>query len=146
MFGEALSIAAAIATIKKLDKENAIQRIFERGGSLYHKVNEIKDHLKLSDAIKISGYAPRMMLTFYDYGGATKDQIRTFFMIEMAQQGVLIINSHNIMLAHDDAAAKRINIAYHKTMLKLRETIDRGDMEKVVGNYIVAEAPLRAAS
>jgi glutamate-1-semialdehyde 2,1-aminomutase/spore coat polysaccharide biosynthesis protein SpsF len=146
MFGETLSIAAAIATIKKLDKENAIKRIWRRGGYLYKEVNTIKDSLKLSDAIKISGYAPRMMLTFSDYGGATKDQIRTFFMIEMAQQGVLIINSHNIMLAHDDAAAKRIRMAYNRTMAKLRETIDRGDMEKVVGNHIVAEAPLRAAS
>ncbi len=146
MFGEALSIAAAIATIKKLDEVKAVEAIWQRGDLLTGEVTSIIDHFGLSDAIELKGMAPRKMLTFSDHRGATKDQIRTFFMIQMAQQGVLIINSHNIMLAHDAAASKRILIAYTKTMDKLRETLQRGDMEKVVGNHIVAEAPLRAAS
>lgn len=146
MFGEALSIAAAIATIQKLEREKATETIWRRGDKIAEETQFIIDHYGLGAAIQLNGMAPRKILTFSDHGGATKDQIRTFFMIQMAQQGVLIINSHNIMLAHDDAATKRILIAYTKTMANLSETLKRGDMDKVVGNHIVAEAPLRAAS
>lgn len=146
MFGESLSIAAAIATIQKLDRTRAIRDIWERGDLLAEEVSAIIYHNELRDAIQIKGFGPRKMLTFHDHDGATKDQIRTLFMIEMAQQGVLIINSHNIMLAHDQPAMKRVIIAYVRTLNRIKETLQRGDIEKIVGNHIVAEAPLRAAS
>lgn len=146
MFGEALSIAAAIATIHKLDKENAIDAIWKRGETLAAEVTSIIEYGGLDAAIELKGVGPRKMLTFHDHAGATKDQIRTLFMIQMAQQGVLIINSHNIMLAHDDAATKRILLAYTRALQKIKETLANGDIDKVVGNHIVAEAPLRAAS
>ena len=146
MFGEALSIAAAIATIKKMDKVDALAQIWARGQMLATDIESLLEGCDLSDAIKLNGFAPRKILSFHDHGGATKDQIRTFFMIQMAREGVLIINSHNMMLAHDEPAMKRVKMAYTRTLDRLRETLARGDMEKAVGNHIVAEAPLRTAS
>jgi glutamate-1-semialdehyde 2,1-aminomutase len=145
MFGEALSIVAAIATIKKMERLKVIEHIWAFGEALALEVETAIGHYALENAIKLRGLWPRKMLTFHDHDGAKADQIRTFFMMEMAQQGVLIINSHNMSYAHDEPAMKRVLTAYNKTLMYLKEALIKGDLEKKVGNHIVAEAPLRAA-
>lgn len=145
MFGETLSIAAAIATIKKIESHKVIDHIWSAGDKLATEAAEIIHGYALEKAITFGGLGPRKMLTFHDHDGAKADQIRTYFMMEMAQQGVLIINSHNISYAHDGPAMKRVLIAYNKALMHLKEALIKGDLEQKVGNHIVAEAPLRAA-
>lgn len=146
MFGETLSIAAAIATIAKLDRTNALSTIWKQGDRLSEEVLQIIGKLKLGSAIQIKGFGPRKMLSFHDYDGAIADQIRTYFMMEMAQEGVLIINSHNLSYAFDTPAMKRVLIAYTNTLQRMKNAISNGSLAEKVGNHIVAAAPLRAAS
>lgn len=145
MFGEALSIAAAIATIKKLERENVIDFIWGQGTALSDRVDTMIANHGLEGVVKLTGLAPRKMLSFSDQGGASKDQIRTLFMMEMAQNGVLIINSHNISFAHRNVDMQRVCLAYDRTLGKISAAIRDGDIGKLVGNHIVAEASLRAA-
>jgi glutamate-1-semialdehyde 2,1-aminomutase len=87
-FGETLSLAASIATINKIRREGVVDYLWEYGKQfLYGYSNYAKK------GITLGGSAVRPSLTF------ETDQIRDQFMIDMAQCGVLIINSNNFNFA-----------------------------------------------
>lgn len=146
MFGETLSIAAAIACIKKLERENVISHLWAQGDRLRFEVRQLIGRHGLDEVAMIDGMAPRTMLSFSDAGDATKDQIRTLFMTEMAQGGVLIINSNNISYAHKEPELKRIVSAYDRAFSAISDGLRRGDIAGLVGNSVVEAAPLRATA
>ena len=146
MFGETLSIAAAIATIKKIERENVIQHLATQGQKIRHAMWLAQEEFDLNDVITISGMAQRATLTFKDGRGATADQIRTAFMALMIRNGVLIINSNNVCFAVRDPEIKRIVTAYKETFAAISEMLRAGDIERFVGNSVVAAAPLRATA
>ena len=140
MFGETLSIAAAIATINKIERENVPLKLYERGKFLAVEVQKLIDTFRLNDLIQINGHPSRKLLTFQN------DKIRTFFIAEMAKNGVLIINSHNLNLSHGPPEMDRIIRAYSLTLLSLQEAIIGGTLDKAIEGSIVTAAPLRATA
>ena len=144
MFGETLSIAAAIACIKKLQREDVISHLWAQGDRLRHEIMVLIDKHSLGDIVMIDGMAPRTVLSFKDEASANKDQIRTLFMMEMAQAGVLIIASNNLSFAHKDPELKRIITAYDRTFAVISDGLRSGDIADRVGGAVVEAAPLRA--
>jgi glutamate-1-semialdehyde 2,1-aminomutase/spore coat polysaccharide biosynthesis protein SpsF len=125
MFGETLSLAAGIATIKKLERDQVIPRLWSTGSDLALKVQcLISDKYKLDGFIKISGSAPFVRLQFHD------DKIAALFRREMIASGTLITASHNICSAHRGTEMTRILKSYDHTLSILRDAIDKGDIEQ----------------
>ncbi len=89
-FGEALSLAASIATIDKIRREGVIDYLWDIGTQIK---NCIFNHVNDIGGVQMSGLAPRTVLTYRD------DKTRDHFIREMASQGVLIINSVNLNYA-----------------------------------------------
>lgn len=147
-FGETLSIAAAIATIKKLNSHNVIKYLWDTGDHLTARIDELLRRHNLTKAISLSGPAVKKIINFHDVpdSKATKDQIRTYFMQEMIQSGVLIISSNNLSFAHKKPEIERIVAAYDATFSKIKTALLRGDIAGRVGNSVVAAAPLRATA
>ena len=98
-FGETLSIAAAIATIDKLERENVISYLWSQANYLETEAQKLINQYGLARAIKL-GKPPLCRIEFLDHRGATKEQIKTLFTREMITSGVLIIASHNLSFAH----------------------------------------------
>jgi hypothetical protein len=84
--------------------------------------------------------APRRVLNFKD------DKIRTLFMMEMIQNGVLIINSHNMSYAIKKPEIDRIRIAYENSLVAVKEAQISGAIDDLVKGAVVTAAPLRATS
>lgn len=143
MFGEALSLAAAIATIGKLERENVIDHLWKTGGQLQTTVLGGAQVYDLMDCIKISGPEVRQVLTFKNGRGATANQIRTLFMQEMIQNGVLIINSHNLSWSIKNPEMKRICKAYNDTFKKIDAVLTEGSIAQTIGREAASVAPLR---
>ena len=139
-FGETLSIAAAIATINKMERENVCNYLQDNGWYLSDRVETLIANADLEDHIKLSGHPSRRMLWFRD------DKIRTLFMMEMIQNGVLIINSHNMSYAIKKPEIDRIRIAYEKTLGVIKDALELEDIDSRIGNSVVTAAPLRATS
>ena len=66
--------------------------------------------------------------------------------MEMAQNGVLIINSHNMSFAHKKPEIDRIRSAYEATTAVIKDALDKGDIDERIGGSIVTAAPLRATA
>lgn len=102
-FGETLSLAAAIATIRKLRDYDVPTYLWKLGKQLMAEI-------KGNDTVKIGGLPPRPTITF------TGDDTRLRFMKCMADEGVLIINSMNICYAINDNEVDKIISAFKKVL------------------------------
>ena len=129
MFGETLSIAAAIACIKKLEREGVPDYLWQTGAIMRERVaNEISD-LDLTHTVILGGQAPRVTIEFSeDQPNATGNQLKSLFMQEMTQAGVLILGSNNISFSIRGPEMQRIGFAYRKAFRAIRSALDKGDI------------------
>lgn len=140
-FGETLSIAAAIATINKLERENVIPKIQTVATKLRDGVLDIMKRHQLPALVLAYDRPPLGRLSFRDAW------VKTLFIQEMAQNGVLIIASHNLSYAHGDNEVTRILKAYDATLGVLKESIEKNTLsERIKYRPIPAHANVRAAS
>ena len=118
--GEALSLAAAIAVIDKIEREGVIEKLWNTGTKLANGVDKLIEKHGLGDVLDLHGQPPRMMVTFKDPQIKNPDHLawqqKKLFMHEMANAGTLIIQSHNVCFAHDDNCIKRVLKAYNHVL------------------------------
>lgn len=111
-FGEALSLAAALATVRKIVNDGVIDELWAIGLAI---TMVVKDALKKKgeDRIELIGLAPRKIVQFNDIS------IRERFMKAMVSEGVLIINSNNVCYAMGGPEIGRVQEAYVRVIEKL---------------------------
>lgn len=114
-FGECLSLAGAIATIDKLQRENVVDQLHRQASALAIGVHDKIRSLGLSSEISLDGpmFFPRLKIS--------DNNLKEIFIREMAAQGVLIIASHNLTFAHKEPQIKRILTAYDHALGKIAE-------------------------
>lgn len=100
--GEALSIAASLATIEKMEREPVLKNIWQFGQDLSQELDKILIETSLQEVIKPGGYAPWRILQFLPAGVYSAFDVKTFFIQEMIKRGILINSSFNINYAHSD--------------------------------------------
>jgi glutamate-1-semialdehyde 2,1-aminomutase len=143
MFGETLSIAASLATIKKLDREKVPIHLRRIGAEIYVEADRLIGKYDLDRAISLTGQHPRMMINFKDTDGATSNQIKSLFMQQMIQNGVLVINSHNVSFAMGQDEINRVVSAYDATLGELSDALKKGDIASRIGTENLYIWPLR---
>ena len=135
--GEALSLAAAIATIDKIEREKVTDRLWQVGGELKRRASEKIAAAGLNAVIELVGTGTWAILAYKDDPRGSKEAIKTFFLREMIAAGVLINASHNVCFAHTDADVERVLAAYDHALAALREALDRGDISRRLGNQVI---------
>jgi glutamate-1-semialdehyde aminotransferase len=121
--GETLSIAAAIAVIDKMQNENVIDSLWDKGEFLSVEVNKLIKEYGLSAAVCLKGKSPWIILNFQDYGDWNGFEIKTLYILEMLKNGILTQGTHNVCYAHDQHDLDEIIIAYRNTFVILREAL-----------------------
>lgn len=129
-FGETLSLAASIATIEKIARENVIQKLWKVGGELKIMVQELIAMHKLDHVVYLSGDAPRVHIGFHGANGLDANQVRTAWIKAMLADGILIISSHNVCFAHGEPEQRRIVTAYDRAFHKLNKVLADGKIQK----------------
>lgn len=119
-FGEALSLAASIATIDKMERENVINHLFVQGNKLLGEMQHARKASGLEEVINISGEGPRVQFGFSNYS------LRTVFMKSMIQSGVLVIGSNNLCFAHNAAEITRAANSYAQAFAEIASAIKKG--------------------
>lgn len=140
-FGETLSIAAAIATIKKMEECNVIGHLWNSGAIIEGLMAQAILKFKLSDVVKTGGEAPRISIDFNGRDDIPAEKIRSFFMAKMIQEGVLVATGNNISYAHKVDERKRIRTAYYNTFEAMAAALHDGSMRDVV---VTKAQPVRA--
>lgn len=137
-FGETLSLAASIATIRKMIDTKALDKIHVNNKTLINIFNNLASRHDLHPLVAIKGQQlPR--IEFADMN------IKTLFMQEMIRNGVLIIASFNLSYAHEGHHLARITSALDATFKVMSKAIRDGKVkEAIVGEAVSKSANVRA--
>lgn len=114
--GEALSLAAALATIKKIEQENVIDHLWSFGDYLSNEVSSLIEKHDLTSVVKLCGSAPWKIVQFFDHPKASISEIRTYYLQEMIKRGILVLGTHNMTYSHQKEDTSRIIKAYRETL------------------------------
>ena len=125
--GELLSLTAAKVVLERIKNTDVLTRISARGELLAERVNQVIESSGASDVVSLQGHPTWKFLVWNPDLGAEVADLKVLFMQEMSKRGVLMIATHNVMDAHDDAAFDTICAAYAGTLPIILEAIAQGD-------------------
>lgn len=88
--GETHSLAAAIATIDEIEKNNAVDHFWKIGKKLSNGVEQMAIDLGVQNYIKVGGYSVKPSFSFCDESGVPTMAARTLFLQETIKQGLMM--------------------------------------------------------
>ena len=131
--GEALSLAAAKATINELRDKNVPKYLAEKGKLLKDGYNKIVEELSI-DYSKCIGYDCRSLITF-DAKAGNPLEMKSLVQQEMIKRGVLWGGFHNMSYSHSDADIEYTLNTYREVLPILKKAVE----EKNVKGYLKGE-------
>jgi glutamate-1-semialdehyde 2,1-aminomutase/spore coat polysaccharide biosynthesis protein SpsF len=145
--GEALSLAAAIATIDKIEREKVTDRLWQVGGELKRRASDKIAAAELNGVISLAGSGPWAILAYKDHPRGSKEAIKTLFLREMIAAGVLVNASHNVCFAHTEADVEQVLVAYDHALGEVRRGLQAGNLDRQLDNQLIRPIfSVRAAS
>jgi len=130
MGGEALSLAAAIATIKELEKKKAIKYIWKLGKYLQDSANKLLEENDLGKIIKIQGKPCWQVFIIKPAEKFSDLEIKSYLQQEILQNGFLWYGQHNMSFSHTKKDMNRLLRVYKKVFKDLKELIDNGKLKE----------------
>ena len=124
--GETLSLAASLATIEKIQKQNVINHLWTYGQNLGDSIDQLIARYGLEKAINLYGYAPWKIIQFLEHTNATAFEIKTLFVQEMIKRGILINSSFNINFAHGVLEKYKILKAIEEVFFIISDCLKNG--------------------
>jgi glutamate-1-semialdehyde 2,1-aminomutase len=126
--GEALSLAASIATIQKMQREPVHQRLNSAGERIMAKNRELISRHGLEEYVMVKGHPTWNLLIFKDGPKATLWETKSLYLEELLAQGILFIGSHNMSYAHSDSDLEKLAQAQDAAFGLLRQALDHGNV------------------
>ena len=131
--GEALSLAAAKATINELKEKNVPAYLAKQGKKLKDGYNNIAEELNMPYT-KCIGYECRSLMTFDASVGNTLE-MKSLIQQEMIKHGILWGCFHNMSFSHTDKDIEYTLKVYRDVLPILKKAVD----EKNVRGYLKGE-------
>ena len=136
--GELLSLAAAKVVLEKHKKVDVAGILAEKGENLKNEIESMIQKNNLQNVLTLSGHPTWVFLNWTQTDQYSVDELKTFFMQEMFQKGVLILNAHNISLAFGRKELQIVLKAYSETLQNLSSAINSGTLgEKLLVEPLV---------
>jgi len=132
--GEALSLAAAKATILELREKNVPAYLAAQGKKLREGYNQIAKELGM-DYTTCIGHDARTIVTFASKDGSNPLEMKSLVQQEMIKRGVLWGGFHNMSFSHTDADIEHTLAAYREVLPILKKAMD----ERNVKGYLKGE-------
>jgi glutamate-1-semialdehyde 2,1-aminomutase len=142
--GEALSMAACIATIKELRDKNVPLYLDEKGKVLKEGYNQIAKEFGMENLTKCIGYNCRTMVIFSPECGNTLE-VKALMQQEMIKRGILWAGFHNMCFSHSDKDIQYTLSAYREAMPIVKEAIDNQNVMSYLKGEVL-EAVFRKTS
>lgn len=126
--GETLSLAAALATMRKVEATDATAHMAALGQKVKDGLAGLIASCQLGATLSVSGHPAWSFLTIKDTAQYSSWDIKTLFLQEMFAAGILTLGSHNLSYAHTEEDVARLLDAYAKVLPMIRDALDKGDL------------------
>ena len=125
--GEALSLAAAKATIDELKEKSVPEYLATKGKILKDGYNEIANEFDINYT-KCVGYECRSLITF-DTSAGNPLEIKSLVQQEMIKRGILWGGFHNMSYSHSDEDIEYTLKAYRDVLPVLKKAVDEKNVK-----------------
>jgi len=122
--GETLSLAAALATIRKIRAEPVIETMHEQGVKIERGFHNLVNKHGIAHIVGLSGDPAWTFIAFKDAGGYSQWSIKTLFLQELFARGVLSLGLHLLSYRHSDEELSKLLGAYDEIFPMLRKAVD----------------------
>jgi glutamate-1-semialdehyde aminotransferase len=126
--GEALSLAAAVATLRELRFQRVPEKLETLGARLRESYNQLADSLGMPFT-RCVGFGCRTLVTFAAQGIAAGEDplvMKSFVQQELIKRGVLWGGFHNLSASHEDADIDYLLSVYGEVLPRLRKALTEG--------------------
>lgn len=130
--GETLSLAAALATMRKLVREPVTETLYRQGRKILVKLDSLIAEVGAADFLSVAGNPTWSFLLIKDAGTYSQWQIKTLFLQEMFARGILTIGTHNISYSHSDTDLEKLFAAYGEVIPLLTEAVRHKKLESLL--------------
>lgn len=134
--GEALSLAATIATIAEIREKNVPAYLAQQGKKLKDGYNALAAQFELQDVTHCAGFDCRTVINFTGQGGDPL-VLKTLMQQEMLKRGVLWGGFHNMSFSHTDADVAYTLEAYEDAFPVLKHAIESGKPEQFLRGEVL---------
>jgi len=128
--GETLSLAAALATMTKLQKEPVIEKLWSQGRKVVDGVKNLIGKHGLENILSSAGKGCWSFLLFKDTNVYSQWEIKTLFLQEVFSRGVLTIGTHNMSYSHSNEDIAKLLLVYDEVFGIIKEVVDGKNMNK----------------
>ncbi len=126
--GETISLAAAVAAIAEIRRQNVIGHLWEQGTKLKDGYNVLAREFGVDRFTKCIGLSPRTIITFKDENGDESAVLKSLLQQECLKRGVLFSGGQNICFSHSHADIDYTLRVYRTALEILAEAIKKGDV------------------
>jgi len=128
--GEAVALAACLATLEKVERLNVVHHLWRQGAVLRDRFNERAGSAGLGALVRCVGLDPRTVVEFTHPGsGEPWPALKGFFQQECARRGLLFTGAHNLCLAHGEAEIRRALDVYGEVLDLAARAVRDGAVE-----------------
>lgn len=128
--GETLSLAAALATMTKLQKEPVIETLWKQGRKVVDGINALIEKHNLKDIMSVSGKDCWSFLIFKDSKIYSQWELKTLFLQEVFARGILTLGTHNMSYAHSEDDISKLLDIYNEVFSIIKEVITKKNLKK----------------
>lgn len=135
--GETLSLAATVATIKKLKKLKVHDHIKILGQKLLVETDNLIKKNNLGKYISIIGYPYKSVFNFSGNRNFNALELKTLFQQECARRGILFIGYHEVSFAHTKEHIDYTLRMYDEVMALIKKEIKANKVkESIIGTVV----------
>jgi glutamate-1-semialdehyde-2,1-aminomutase len=128
--GEALSLAACLATLQEIEQKDVIAHFWRIGTRLKDATNHLTNKLGIAAQIACIGLPPWTGLHFSDAVGKGSMLLRSLFQQEALKRGLLTHGNHMLSFSHDDTIIDQTLVHYEAIFGVLAQAIKNGDVAR----------------
>jgi glutamate-1-semialdehyde 2,1-aminomutase len=125
--GEAVSIAAACATLNEVIQKDVVTALYEKGRQIRAAYDRTAGAFGLSTAL--AGYEPCMHIDFQKHGRVSGRELLWLFIQELVKNGVLTFGAFILCYTHDRRDLRKIETATEQALSAVRKAVDRRTTE-----------------
>jgi glutamate-1-semialdehyde aminotransferase len=134
--GEALSLAATLATLEEMKEKNVPQYLATQGQKIKDGFNALREKHGMKDYISIGGYPCRSIVNFSEKAGDAL-VLKTYLQQEMIKRGILWSSFHNMCLSHSDADVQFTLDAYDDIFPTFKQLIESNTVTSALKGQVV---------
>lgn len=134
--GEALSLAATLATIDEMKEKNVPQYLASQGQKIKDGFNALLEKHGMKEYLNIGGYPCRSIVNFSEKAGDGL-VLKTYLQQEMIKRGILWSSFHNMCFSHSDEDVAYTLNAYDDIFPEFKKHIEAKTIESQLKGQIL---------